>query len=73
MDRPAFTREFSVRRMDNLKKIITAVILVALIVAAFSMLSTPRVRADTSEAQVLSYSWYVAPARQPVAKSIGLC
>ncbi|MGD0203244.1 MAG: FxLYD domain-containing protein [Candidatus Bathyarchaeia archaeon] len=44
-----------------MKKIITAVILVALIVAAFSMLSAPTVKANTSEAKVLSYSWYVTP------------
>ena len=54
-----------------MKKIITAVILAALIVAAFSMLSTPSVRADTSEAKVLSYSWYVTPANTILAEYVG--
>jgi len=46
-----------------LKKIIAAVALLVLIVAAFSMLSTPSVRADdTSQAQILSYSWYIVPS-----------
>jgi hypothetical protein len=54
-----------------LKKIITAVILAVLILAAFSMLSTPRVKADTSEAKVLSYTWYEAPAGTTLAGYIG--
>jgi hypothetical protein len=54
-----------------LKKIITAVILAALILAAFSMLPAPSVRADTSEAQILSYSWHVAPANAILPEYIG--
>jgi hypothetical protein len=50
-----------------LKKIITAVILIVLIVASFSMLSAPRVKADTSEAKVVSYSWYEAPSDTVIA------
>ena len=45
-----------------MKKILTVVLLVAIILAAFTVLSTSIVRADTSEANVLTYSWYVAPA-----------
>jgi len=54
-----------------LKKIITALILVALILATFSMLPAPSVRADASEVQVLSYSWYVAPVNTVQALYIG--
>ena len=35
------------------------------------MLSVPRVKAQTSEAQVLSYSWYVAPADTNQAEYVG--
>jgi hypothetical protein len=57
-----------------LKKIITAVILVALILAAFTtVLSVPRVRAQgqTSEAKVLSYSWYISPPNTVLALEAG--
>jgi flagellar basal body-associated protein FliL len=50
-----------------LKKIITMVIIAALVLAAFSMLSTQSVKADTSEARVLSYSRYVAPSTTVIA------
>ena len=55
---------------NNLKKILTVVIIVALTLATLSVLSTSIVRADTSEAKVLSYSWYVAPAN-PVLSQYG--
>jgi hypothetical protein len=57
-----------------LKKIITAVILVTLILAAFTtVLSAPRVRAQgqTSEAKVLSYSWYISPPNTVLALEAG--
>ena len=57
-----------------MKKIITAVILVALILAAFTtVLSVPRVRAQgqTSEAKVLSYSWYISPPNTVLALEAG--
>ena len=54
-----------------MKKIITAVIVVVLILAAFNILSAPRVKAQTSECKVLSYSWYVAPADTTQAEYIG--
>ena len=54
-----------------MKKIITVVIVVALILAAFNILSAPQVKAQTSEAKVLSYSWYVAPADTTQAEYIG--
>ena len=54
-----------------MKKIITAVILAVLILAAFNMLSAPSVKAQTSEAKILSYSWYVAPADTVLAEYIG--
>jgi hypothetical protein len=55
----------------NLKKAIVVVILAALTLAAFSMLLGPSVRADTSEAQVLSYNWYVAPSSTDLAEYSG--
>ena len=56
--------------VGNLKKIISAVILVILVLASFSMLSPSKVnaQANTSEATVLSYSWYVAPANTILAE-----
>ncbi|MGO8806310.1 MAG: FxLYD domain-containing protein [Candidatus Bathyarchaeia archaeon] len=45
-----------------MKKIITAIIVVVLTLAAFSILSAPSAKAQTSQATILSYSWYVAPA-----------
>jgi hypothetical protein len=44
-----------------LKKILTFVILIVLALSLFTVFSLPNVRAQTVEAQVLSYSWYVAP------------
>ncbi len=58
-------------RKGNLKKTIVVVILAALTLAAFSMLSGPSVRAAASEAQVLSYSWYVAPSSTVIAAEVG--
>ena len=34
-------------------------------------MSTPRVKADASEAKILSYSWYVAPSTSTQAQYIG--
>ena len=45
-----------------MKKALIAIILFTLILASCTVLSTPRVKADTSEVKVLSYSWYTAPA-----------
>ena len=58
---------------NNLKKILTAVILTALILATFIMLTAPApsVRADTSEVNVVSYSWYVAPSNTIMAENPG--
>jgi hypothetical protein len=58
-------------RKGNLKKTIVVVILAALTLAAFSMLPAPNVRAAASEAQVLSYSWYVAPSGTLMAAEAG--
>jgi hypothetical protein len=54
-----------------LKKIITMVIIAALVLAAFSMLSTQSVKAATSEASVLTYSWYTAPSNTVLASAPG--
>ena len=54
-----------------MKKIITTVLLVVLIVAAFSILSAPHVKAQTSQAKILSYTWYTAPADTVLAGYIG--
>ncbi len=59
------------RIKSNSKKSIVVVILVVLTLAAFSTLLAPRVRADLSEAKVLSYSWYVAPASSSEATYTG--
>jgi flagellar basal body-associated protein FliL len=46
-----------------LKKIITIMIIAALVLAAFSIMSTQSVRADdTSQVRVLTYSFYTAPS-----------
>jgi hypothetical protein len=58
-------------RKGNLKKTIVVVILAVLTLAAFSMLSGPSVRANTSEANILSYSWYVAPSSTVIAAEVG--
>ncbi len=55
---------------DNLKKILAFVILVVLALASFNVLSLPHVKAQTSEAQVLSYSWYVAPSTTTSAEYV---
>jgi hypothetical protein len=54
-----------------LKKILIALVLVILIVSSVSLFSAPHVKADTSEAQILSYSWYVAPSTTTQAQYIG--
>ena len=51
----------------NLKKPVTAVILVILVLGAFASLSLPHVKAQTTEAVVLSYTWYPAPANTVLA------
>lgn len=47
------------------------VIIAALVLAAFSMLSTQSVKAATSEASVVSYSWYTAPSNTVLASAPG--
>jgi len=54
-------RNPSLERGSDFKKILSIIIIVALSLALFSVLSISFVKADTSEAKVLSYSWYVAP------------
>ena len=54
-----------------MKKILIGLVLVILIVSSVSLLSAPRVKADSSEAKILSYSWYVAPSTSTLAQSIG--
>jgi len=46
-------------------------VLAVLTLAAFSMLLAPKAKADLSEARVLSYSWYVAPASTSEAEYTG--
>jgi hypothetical protein len=46
-------------------------VLAALVLAAFTVLSAPNVKAGTSEAKVLSYSWYVAPSNTVLAAEAG--
>jgi hypothetical protein len=47
---------------DNLKKILSLVIIVVLALASFNILSLPHVSAQTTAAQILSYSSYIAPS-----------
>jgi hypothetical protein len=54
-----------------LKKIFVASILVILIISSISLLSFQHVKADTSEAQILSYSWYVSTSTSTFAQYIG--
>jgi hypothetical protein len=55
----------------QMKKILVVVILAALVLAAFSVLSAPNVKADTSEVKVQSYSYYTAPSNTELATSAG--
>jgi hypothetical protein len=55
----------------NLKRIITFVLVAALILAAFTVLSLPSVKADASEARVVDYSWYIAPSSGILAENAG--
>jgi hypothetical protein len=54
-----------------LKKIVTAVIIAALVLAAFITLSTQIVKAASAEATVVSYSWYTAPSNTVLASEAG--
>ncbi len=45
-----------------MKKIEASIILVILAISAFAAVSTPHVKAQTTEATILSYTWYTAPA-----------
>jgi len=56
---------------DNMKKIVAFAILVVLALASFNVLSITNVRAQTVEAKVLSYSWYIAPSTTFTAEYIG--
>jgi len=56
---------------SNLKKTIGVIILAVLALAAFSTLISLGVRADSSEAKVLSYNWYVAPSNTVLAEYVG--
>ena len=60
-------KDYDVRSENNLKKTITCLVLLALIIASSSWLLSPSARADPSEIKVLSYSWYVAPATSTTA------
>lgn len=55
----------------NLKKTISVFILVVLTLAAFDVLTAPGVRADSPEAKILNYTWYVAPAGTVISEYIG--
>ena len=57
-------------KVDNLKKTLAFAILVVLALASFNFLTLPHVNAQTSEAQVLSYSWYTAPSTTTTAEYI---
>ena len=55
-----------------MKKILAVIILVVLALASFNVLSLPHARAQSSQdAQVLSYSWYVAPSTTTTAEWAG--
>lgn len=44
-----------------MKKTVASVILVILVISAFAALSAPHAKAQTTEAVILSYKWYIAP------------
>jgi len=54
-----------------LKRILVLLLVVTLILPALSLLSAPSVKADVSEAKVLSHSWYIAPSSTVQAQYIG--
>lgn len=54
-----------------MKKIVTALVLVILVIGSFAALSAPRVKAQTTSAKVLSYSWYISPSNTQLAQYIG--
>ncbi len=53
-----------------MKKTLAFIILVVLALAAFNVYSLPHVKAQTTQAQVLSYSWYLAPSTTTTAEYI---
>ena len=54
-----------------MKKVLVALALVVLIISSVPLLSSPNVKADPSEAKIVSYSWYVAPSTTTQAQYIG--
>ena len=54
-----------------MKKAATVIILVILIMSVFAVFSAPHVKAQTMEATILSYSWYIAPANTVLAQYSG--
>ena len=65
--------QFKVNMMfnSNAKKLISALFLTFLIVTSIGMFTFPKVNAQTSEATVVSFSWYVAPADSNMAYNPG--
>jgi hypothetical protein len=55
----------------TLKKIVASVILVILVISTFAALSTPHVKAQTTETVITSYSWYTAPSNTVLATYAG--
>jgi hypothetical protein len=53
------------------KKLLTVVVIAALVFASFSLFSLNVKAADTSQAHILSYSWYVAPSTTVLASAPG--
>ena len=53
-------RKESHLRVDKLKKIVTALLLVILVISAFAALAAPHAKAQTTQATILSYSWYTS-------------
>ena len=53
-----------------MKKTLAFAILIVLALASFNVLSLPHVKAQTAEAQILSYSWYTAPSTTTSAEYI---
>lgn len=55
-----------------MKKIVTVIILTILVLGSFAVLSAPHVKAQTSgQAEILSYSWYLAPSTTEIAEFVG--
>src|SRR6202142_2263842 len=55
---------------DNLKKILAFAIIFVLALISLNVLLLPQAKAQTSEARIVSYTWYIAPSTTTSAEYI---